>query len=74
MAPHCPGSLLVTILAGQVIVHGTTVTVNVQLLMLLDASVAVQVTVVGPRANIDPDAGLHMTVAPGQLSVAVGVV
>lgn len=61
--------------AGHVIVHAATaVTVNVQLPVRVAASVAVQVTVVVPAANVVPDAGEHATVAPGQLSLAVGVV
>jgi hypothetical protein len=42
--------------------------------VLPEASVAVQVTVVEPVENIDPDGGEHITDAPGQLSDAVGVV
>jgi hypothetical protein len=63
-------------LPGQVIVHeGDTVTVNVQLLALLAASLAVQVTVVVPTEKLDPDGGMHVAVTvPEQLSVAVGVV
>jgi len=51
-----------------------TVTVNEQEAVFPEPSVAVQVTVVTPLANVDPDAGAHSTVAPGQLSVAAGVV
>ena len=51
-----------------------TVTVNVQVPVFADASVAVHVTVVEPTGNVAPDAGTHATVAPGQLSDAVGVV
>jgi hypothetical protein len=51
-----------------------TVTVKLHEAVRLDASVAVQVTVVVPLANVDPDAGLHTTVTPGQLSLPVGVV
>ena len=51
-----------------------TVTVKAEVEVLPAASVAVQVTVVGPKSKIDPDAGTHATVAPGQLSVAVGSV
>jgi hypothetical protein len=40
---------------------------------LLDASVAVQVTVVVPSGNIEPDAGLHMTVTEEHASLASGV-
>ena len=73
-AVHTPGSVLTLTLAGQVIVQGVTVTVNVQLLVLPLVSVAVQVTVVVPTAKQVPDGGAQLTVAPGQLSLAVGVV
>jgi hypothetical protein len=49
------------------------VTVNVQEALFPDVSVAVQVTVVEPFGNAVPDAGEQTTVAPAQLSVAVGV-
>ena len=42
--------------------------------MLLEASVAVHVTVVVPTGNCDPAGGLHTTVGVPQSSVAVGVV
>ena len=48
------------------------VTVNVQLAVLPDASVAVAVTVVVPTGNTEPEAGVETTVTPEQLSVAVG--
>ena len=48
-----------------------TETVKLQLAWLPEVSVAVQVTVVVPTGNMDPDAGLQTTVTPGQLSVAV---
>ena len=51
-----------------------TVTVNEQLPVFAEASVAVHVTVVTPTGKDDPDNGAHTTVAPGQLSEAVGVV
>nr|WP_180230675.1 hypothetical protein [Bacillus pseudomycoides] len=35
-------------------------------------SVAVQVTVVSPTGNRDPEAGLQLTLTPGQLLLAVG--
>ena len=38
-----------------------------------DVSVAVQVTVVVPTGKQDPEGGLHATVTPGQLSLAVTV-
>jgi len=67
--------VLLTWLAGQVIAGGCvslTVTVNVQLAELLDASLTVQVTVVVPFWNVDPDGGVQDGVpTPGQLSLAV---
>src|SRR6185503_6139695 len=73
---HRPGSVSATMSAGRAMPGGSrsrTVTVKVQLLRLLAASVAVQVTVVTPLANVEPLGGLHVTVTPGQLSVAVAV-
>jgi hypothetical protein len=61
-------------LAGQVITQSLTVTVNEQVAVLADASVAVQVTVVVPTGKQNPEAGTQFTVAPGQLSPGVGVV
>src|SRR5215475_10390820 len=49
-----------------------TETVNVHDAVLPDVSVAVQVTVVVPTGNIEPDAGVQLVVTPGQLSLAVG--
>ena len=49
-----------------------TETVNVHDAVLPDVSVAVQVTVVVPTGNIEPDAGVQLAVTPGQLSLAVG--
>ena len=63
--------------AGQVIEGACvslTVTVKVQVPVFAEASVAVHVTVVVPFGNVEPEAGTHATVAPGQLSVAAGVV
>ena len=37
-----------------------------------DVSVAVQVTVVVPNGNDEPEGGLHTTLWTAQLSVAVG--
>jgi hypothetical protein len=75
-APHWPGSLFVVMLDGQVIEHGTTVTVNEHVVSGLSglSSEAVQVTVVVPGAKQVPDGGVHVTVALPQLSVAVGFV
>jgi hypothetical protein len=54
----------------------TTVTVNVQVAVLgtVAESVAIQVTVVTPFGKAPPEAGAQLTVAPVQLSLAVGVV
>jgi hypothetical protein len=61
--------------AGQVIVHAdATFTWNVHWAVLPDVSVAVQVTVVEPTGKQKPEAGVQFAVAPGQLSVGVGVV
>jgi hypothetical protein len=49
-------------------------TVNEQVAVLPEVSVAVQVTVVVPAGKAEPDGGVQATVTPGQLSVAVGVV
>lgn len=72
---HCPGVVVVTIFAGQVTRGGCVsliVTVNEQLAVLPLASVTVQLTVVVPFGNVEPDAGLHTVPAPGQLSLTVG--
>ena len=50
-----------------------TVTVKLHVAVLPEASVAVQVTVVVPTGNIEPEAGLQTTVTPGQLSDAIVV-
>ena len=48
-----------------------TVTVKEQVDVFPDASVAIDVTVVVPLGNVDPEAGLDTTVADPQRSVAV---
>ena len=48
-----------------------TVTVNAHAPVLPVASVAVQLTVVTPTGNVEPDAGTHTIPTPGQLSDAV---
>src|SRR5437868_4468330 len=51
------------------------VTVKLQVFCRPDASVAVQVTVVGPSGNTEPEAGTHATLTgPLQLSLPLGVV
>jgi len=47
-------------------------TVKLQLAVFPEPSVAVQLTVVTPTANDDPDGGVHTALAPGQLSVTTG--
>ena len=68
--------LAVTVMfAGHVIAGSCvscTVTVNEQLLVLFEASVAMQLIVVTPTGKVEPDAGVHTTVVPGQLSEVVG--
>jgi hypothetical protein len=72
------GTLLLTVMsAGHVIVGGCVsvmVIVKVQFAELASASVTVQVTVVVPTVNVDPDGGAQTGVpTPGQLSLTVGV-
>lgn len=74
IAVHRPLVVLAVIFAGQLITGLTvsfTVTVNVLVVILLEASLAVIVTVVVPAGNAVPDAGEAVTITPGQLSVAV---
>jgi hypothetical protein len=49
-----------------------TLTVKLQEVLLLDVSVAVQVTVVVPIGKVDPVAGLQTKPTPGQLSETTG--
>ncbi len=67
---HC------TIAPGHAPITGLSfiVTVNVHDALLVQASVAVHVTVVVPAAKVEPDAGEQTTVGVPQLSVAVGLV
>jgi hypothetical protein len=67
------GAVFTVMLDGQAIVGfwlSTTVTRNVQVAVRPERSVAITVTVVAPKANVLPEAGLYVKVAP-QLSVAV---
>jgi hypothetical protein len=50
-----------------------TVTVKLQVAMFPEASVVVQVTVVEPVGKHVPVGGVQTVVAPGQLSIGVGV-
>ena len=62
--------------AGQVMLGfsvSLTVTVKLQLVVLLDESVAVHRTMLVPFAKLDPLIGVQVTLTPGQLSLAVGV-
>jgi hypothetical protein len=67
-----------TIALGQPAMAGasasTTVTVNEHVAVFPEVSVAVQVTVVVPFGNADPDAGEQTTEARPQLSLPVGMV
>ena len=74
---HIPAGEFIVIGDGQVTTGGSsslTVTVNEQLPGLDDESVAVQLTVVMPFGNVEPEVGLQTGVSePSQLSVAVAV-
>jgi hypothetical protein len=73
VAVHWPASVSAATSAGQAMAGcsvSLTVTVNEQSALFPAASVAVQVTVVLPRVNSVPLAGLHATLTPGQLSLA----
>jgi hypothetical protein len=73
-ATQVPAVVFVTISAGHVMVGGwmsLTMMVKLQLAVLPEPSVAVQVTVFVPMANVEPLAGAQMVVTPGQLSLAV---
>ena len=72
-APQTPRSFARDVSLGHVIVHGTTVTWNLQLSLLPDPSKAVQVTSVFPTGKQYPDGGLQemLEIVP-QLSVAAG--
>jgi hypothetical protein len=75
VVPHCwLGFVPTEMFAGQLMVQGTTVTVNEQLASGLSELVsdAVQVTVVVPVGKQKPDGGTQATVAVPQLSLAVG--
>jgi hypothetical protein len=61
-------------LAGQMATGASvslTVTLKLQLVVLPEASVAVQLTLLVPLANVLPLVGLQVTVTPEQLSVAM---
>ena len=76
VAPQTFASFGTVTFAGHVIVGAcvsVTVTVNVHVAVFAAASVAVQVTVVVPTGKVEPEAGTHTIVAPGQLSDAVAV-
>jgi hypothetical protein len=75
-APHWLGSFDLVMFAGQVMVGGwvsLTVTVNVHVAVLPEASATVQVTVVVPLGKNELEAGVQLGVAePVQLSLTVG--
>jgi hypothetical protein len=67
-AEHSPAVFGTVMFAGQAITGACTsltVTVKLQLDWLLPASVAVQVTIVTPDGNVEPEAGLHENVGLG---------
>jgi hypothetical protein len=72
---HTPETF-VTMLPGQFSVGGTllvvTITRKVQLLVLPEASVAVQSTLFVPFGKLEPLAGLQALLTPAQLSLTVG--
>ena len=72
---HCPASAAKLMLVGQRTILGfwvsLIVTVKVQVLLLLEESVATLVTVVVPTGKVEPDGGVETTVTLPQLSVAV---
>jgi len=75
-AEHCPSAAGAVIFAGQAMAGGCesfTVTVNEQVAVLFEVSVAVHETVVVPFGNAEPDAGVQVAVTPGQLSFCVVV-
>jgi len=75
-ASQRPAEVNKTCDCGQVITgfwRSWTVTVKLQRFVLLLASVAAQFTCVTPAGKTLPDAGVHDTVAPLQLSVALAV-
>ena len=61
----------VKLTSGWTLTACFTVTVKVQVLLLLEASVATLVTVVVPTGKVEPDGGVETTVTLPQLSVAV---
>lgn len=64
---------MTVMLLGQLMVQlCVTVTVNEQVPVLLDVSLAEQLTVVVPSEKLDPEAGVQVTVRePSQTSLAV---
>lgn len=70
-ASHLPGSVLRTMSEGQAITGfsaSLVVIVKLQVFVFPLESVALQFTVDVPTAKTDPDGGVQITVAPGQLS------
>jgi hypothetical protein len=70
-----PGDVATSELPGQDMTGGVTSatsTVNEQLAVLPDVSVALQATLAAPSPKEEPDTGLHTTEAMATLSVAVG--
>ena len=60
---------------GHIIVGGSlslTMTLKLQLLVFPAASMAVHKTVLVPFGKSEPDGGVQLALAPGQLSVTIG--
>src|SRR5438552_4361252 len=73
--PESCGNSAALKLVRQVIVGGVVswaVTVKRHWLVLPEASIAVQVTVLTPRLKVEPLGGRQTKIAPGQLSVTTG--
>src|SRR5262249_55067601 len=71
---HPPDAALTVMFDGQVMTGGSlssTVTVNVQVLLLPDASMAVLITMLVPTGNVAPLGGTVVKLARLQLSEAV---
>ena len=78
VASHREPAVFTTMFEGQMMVGGTissptTFTEKLQLFVRPAVSVAKQLTTVVPFWKIEPEGGLHTTVTPGQLSVAVTI-
>lgn len=70
--PSLPPAQVSSVAVQETVTGLFTVTVKVhEGDMLPEASVAVPVTVVAPDGKFEPDGGIKLMVAPGQLSVGL---